>query len=226
LDKYRELLKVTNEKFLKEIFPLLGKHNLLVHYDGMIDSSFTKILDRLELQKESINEKVLKLYNHMEQYKSLDTFDKGVLRDLVFLIAQTTLGYFEIFTKYLSYAIDLEKIKYSNRKHMYGSIINQLGDFTSGGNLVFSKDGLRKFFNVELRNALGHDDWWLNNNAEFTFKEEDGVEISLNIGEQMGDLAGINAIVESFLEQYLAKFNSLLLDKLKSERPELFDYKN
>ena len=226
MDKYQELLKATNDKFVREIFPLLENHGLLVHYEGLVDGSFPLILDRLELQKESITEKLTALADHMDKYKTLDGFSKSLLRDLIFLMAQTTLGYFEIFTKYLSYALDLEKINYGGRKPMYGAICNQLGDFQSDGNLVFSKGGLRKFFNVELRNALGHDDWWLNHNSEFTFREEDGTEISLSIGEQHGDLAGINAIVESFLENYLTKFNQKLLDDIKLKRPELFDYKN
>lgn len=225
MEKYHELLLATNEKFEKEIFPLLEQHDLLVHYKGLVDGSFPKILDRLELQKESIHEKIMSLANHMSKHGKLDGFDKALLRDLVFLIAQTTLGYFEIFTKYISNAINLDKIKYGNRRPMYGSILSQLGDFQSDGNLVFSKGGLRKFFNVDLRNALGNDDWWLNHNSEFTFKEEDNTEISLSIGEQWGDLAGINAIVESFLENYLTKFNQEMLKQIKSDRPELFDYK-
>ncbi len=83
--------------------------------------------------------------------------------------------------------------------------------------MLFSKDGLRKFFNVELRDALGNDNWWLNSNSEFTFKEEDGTEISLNIGEQQGDLAGINAIVNAFLRMYLTKFNPKLLAEMTFE---------
>jgi len=217
LTTYEELLDVTNKKFKNEIGPLLEKHDLLIHYDGFVDKNFMKILDRIELQKESITEKIAALSQHMDNTKTLDGFDKGLLRDLIFLMAQTPLGYFEILTKWLSYCIDLNKIKYGSRKPMYGAIMNQLGDFTSDGNLVFLKAGLRTFFNVELRNALGHDDWWLNENAEFTFKEGDGTEISLNIGEQHGDLAGINAIVDSFLRMYLTKFDPQSLVTIDSK---------
>ena len=225
MDIYADLLKETNDKFLKEIFPLLEKHDLLVH-GKIIDDSFPKILDRLQLQKQSIHEKLIAVGNYFAKEKTTVGFSLEIIRDLIFLMAQTTLGYFESMTQFLSYSIDFEKIKYGNRKPMYGSIINQLGDYQSDGKLVFSKGGLEKFFDVELRNALAHDRWWLNHNGEFTFREDDDTEISLNLGEQHGDLARINAIVESYLENYLAKFNKPLLDQIKSGRPELFDYKN
>lgn len=225
MDIYADLLKGTNDKFLKEIFPLLEKHDLLVH-GKIIDDSFPKILDRWQLQKQSIHEKTIALRDHMAKVETIDGFSTVILKDLIFLMAQVSLGFFEIMTKFLSYSIDLEKIKYGERPAMYGDIVNKLGDYQSDGKLVFSKGGLEKFFSVELRNSLARDRWWLNHNGEFTFREEEGTEISLSIGEQYEALAQINAIVQSFLENYLAKFNQPLLDQLKSERPELFDYKN
>ncbi len=121
---YEELLKTTNNKFENEIGPLLEKHDLLVRYTGVVDGNFLKILDRLELQKESISEKILALSQHMDKTKTIVGFDEALLRDLIFLMAQSTLGYFEILTKWIIYCIDLDKIRYGDRKIMYGSINN------------------------------------------------------------------------------------------------------
>ena len=75
-------------------------------------------------------------------------------------------------------------------------------DYKNNGISVFHKAGLRTFFNVDLRNVLTNDSWWLNNNFEFTYEEPDGTELSLSIGELYGELASINSIVLGFTENH------------------------
>ena len=81
-------------------------------------------------------------------------------------------------------------------------MIDHLGDYKSNGVSVFHKAGLRTFFNVDLRNVLTNDSWWINNNFEFTYEEPDGTEISLSIGELHGELASINSVVLGFTENH------------------------
>ena len=68
--------------------------------------------------------------------------------------------------------------------------------------LYFIKQDLELFFNVDLRNVLTSDSWWINNNFEFTYEEPDGTEISLSIGELHGELASINSVVLGFTENH------------------------
>ena len=56
-------------------------------------------------------------------------------------------------------------------------------------------------------------------------KNLDETEISLSIGELYGELAGINAIVVAFTENYLKIFDKTLLEHLKHETSGFFDSK-
>jgi len=179
---YTELLEIYNKKFETEIFPLLMDNGLIHRNTGLVHRSFPKRLDRIELQKESIQSKIFLLQQHMTSGKKVEDFDKVIMFDLICMMSQAILSYFKIFKSYLGHALDLEQLGIRTDNPMYDQMVNQLGDFKNDGGIVFHKAGLRSFFNVDLRNALAHDSWWLNN-AEFTYEEHDGTEISLSIGE-------------------------------------------
>jgi hypothetical protein len=71
----------------------------------------------------------------------------------------------------------------------------------NGGSISFVHDNMgATFFNVDLRNILTNDSWWINNNFEFAYEEPDGTEISLSIGELHGELASINSVVLGFID--------------------------
>ncbi len=220
---YDELLKFNNNKFEQEIFPLLLNNQLIKKNTGFILHSFPKRLDRLELQKKSIEYKIDLLHKHIDNGKTLQDFDKSILTDLVFILSQTILGYFEIFKSYLENCLVLPKILISEDNPSFNQMVKKLSEFKNcDGGLVFHYDGLRKFFNMDMRNTLIHDSWWLNENFEFTFEELDGTVISFNIGELHGELAGINAIVFAFAENYVKSFDSLNYENMKHTYPQLF----
>lgn len=220
---YEELLKAGINKFESEIFPILMNNKLIVKNPEFLHSSFPKTVDRLEMQKVSVEDKISLLHTHIDNGKNLKSFDDFILTDLTFVLTQTMFGYFQILKSYLVGCVDLLKIKILQDDPKFDQIVKKLSEFKNlDGGLVFHYDGLRKLFNVDLSRVLEHDSWWLNENLEFTFEELDGTIISFNIGELQGELAGINAIVLSFTENYLKNFESANYENIRRSYPCLF----
>jgi hypothetical protein len=202
MSAYVDLLQEYREKFDKEIFPLLASHELIRKKTGLVYHSFQKRIDRIELQKKSIESKVFLLKQHMSDGNKVEDFDKSTMFDLICMFAQGTSSYFEIYKSCLKFSLNFEKIGIVKENPGYNEMIDHLGDYKNNGIPVFHKAGLRTFFNVDLRNVLKNDSWWINNNFEFTYEEPDGTELSLSIGELYGELASINSIVLGFTENH------------------------
>ena len=94
---YAELLQEYREKFDIEIFPLLVSNQLIHKNTGRVYHSFQKRIDRIELQKKSIEDKISQLKEHMSNGNKFEDFDKSILFDLIAMFAQATLSYFEIY---------------------------------------------------------------------------------------------------------------------------------
>jgi len=197
-----DLLQEYREKFDREIFPLLISNQLIHENTGLVYHSFQKRLDRIELQKKSIEKKIFLLKQHMSNGNKVEDFDKSTMFDLISMFAHGILSYFEIYKSCLKFSLNFEKLGIMESDPGYNEMINHLGDYKNNDVSVFHKAGLRTFFNVDLRNVLTNDDWWINNNFEFTYEEPDGTEISLSIGELHGELASINSIVLGFTENH------------------------
>ena len=165
----------------------------------------------MELQKKSIENKIFLLKQHMSNGNKVDDFDKSIMFDLISMFAQGILSYFEIYKSCLKFSLNFEKLGIMESDPGYNEMINHLGDYKNNDVSVFHKAGLRTFFNVDLRNVLTNDSWWINNNFEFTYEEPDGTEISLSIGELHGELASINSIVLGFTENHQKSSDTKLL---------------
>ena len=202
MSTYIDLLQEYREKFDREIFPLLSSNQLIHENTGLVYHSFQKRLDRIELQKKSIEKKIFLLKQHMSNGNKVEDFDKSTMFDLISMFAHGILSYFEIYKSCLKFSLNFEKLGIMESDPGYNEMINHLGDYKNNDVSVFHKAGLRTFFNVDLRNILTNDDWWINNNFEFTYEEPDGTEISLSIGELHGELASINSIVLGFTENH------------------------
>jgi len=199
---YVDLLQEYRKKFDIEIFPLLVSNELIHKNTGRVYHSFQKRIDRIELQKKSIENKISILKQYMSNGNQVNDFDKSMMFDLIAMFAQAMLSYFEIFKSCLKFSLNFEKLGMGKTNSGYNEMIDHLGDYKNNGVSVFHKAGLRTFFNVDLRNILINDSWWINNNFEFTYEEPDGTEISLSIGELHGELASINSIVLGFTENH------------------------
>ena len=202
MSAYVDLLVEYRKKFDKEIFPLLVSNELIHKNTGQVYHSFQKRIDRIEMQKESIENKISLLKQHMSDGHQVGDFDKSIMFDLISMFAQCTLSYFEIYKSCLKFSLNFEKLGIVKSEPGYNEMIDYLGDYKNNGVSVFHKAGLRTFFNVDLRNVLTNDSWWINNNFEFTYEEPDGTEISLSIGELHGELASINSVVLGFTENH------------------------
>ena len=202
MSTYAELLQEYREKFDREIFPLLVYNQLIHKNTGRVYHSFQKRLDRIELQKNSIENKISLLKQHMSDGNKVEDFDKFQMFDLITMFAQSIMSYFEIYKSCLKFSLNFEKLEITKSEPGYNEMIDHLGNFKNNGVPVFHKAGLRTFFNVDLRNVLTNDSWWINNNFEFTYEEPDGTEISLSIDELYGELASINSVVLGFNENH------------------------
>ena len=202
MSMYVDLLQEYRKKFDIEIFPLLVSNELIHKNTGRVYHSFQKRIDRIELQKKSIENKISILKQYMSNGNHVNDFDKSMMFDLIAMFAQAMLSYFEIFKSCLKFSLNFEKLGMVKTNSGYNEMIDHLGDYKNNGVSVFHKAGLRTFFNVDLRNILINDSWWINNNFEFTYEEPDGTEISLSIGELHGELASINSIVLGFTENH------------------------
>ena len=207
MSTYAELLQEYREKFDREIFPLLVSNRLIHKNTGRVYHSFQKRLDRIELQKKSIENKISLLKQHMSDGNKVEDFDKSQMFDLITMFAQSIMSYFEIYKSCLKFSLNFEKLEITKSEPGYNEMIDHLGNFKNNGVPVFHKAGLRTFFNVDLRNVLTNDSWWINNNFEFTYEEPDGTELSLSIGELYGELASINSIVLGFTENHQKNFD-------------------
>jgi hypothetical protein len=220
---YEELLKTGIDKFEREIFPILMNNKLIIKNSEFFHHSFPKRVDRLEVQKASVESKISLLHTHIDSGNHLESFDDSILTDLTLILIQTMFGYLQIFKSYLLECVDLSRIKMSDDNPKFAEIVKKLSEFKNpDGGLVFHYDGLRKFFNVEMNHVLEHDLWWLNENLEFTFEELDGTIISFNVGELQGELAGINAIVLAFTKNYVKSFDGVNYENMKHTYPHLF----
>ena len=202
MSTYVELLQEYREKFDIEIFPLLLSNELIRKNTGRVYHSFQKRLDRIELQKQSIENKISLLKKHMSNGNKVEDFDRSIMFELITMFAQAILSYFEIYKSCLKFSLNFQKLGIVKSNPGYNEMIDHLGDYKNNDVSVFHKAGLRTFFNVDLRNVLTNDSWWINNNFEFTYEEPDGTEISLSIGELHGEMASINSIVLGFTENH------------------------
>ena len=89
---YTELLQEYREKFDIEIFPLLVSNQLIHKNTGRVYHSFQKRIDRIELQKKSIEDKISQLKQHMSDGNKVEDFDKSIMFDLIAMFAQATLS--------------------------------------------------------------------------------------------------------------------------------------
>ena len=110
MSTYAELLQEYREKFDREIFPLLVSNQLIHKNTGRVYHSFQKRLDRIELQKNSIENKISLLKQHMSDGNKVEDFDKSQMFDLITMFAQSIMSYFEIYKSCLKFSLNFEKL--------------------------------------------------------------------------------------------------------------------
>ena len=76
MSNYDDLLHEYRKKFDVEIFPLLVSNELIAKNTGRVYHSFQKRFDKIELQKQSIENKISQLKQHMSDGNKVEDFDK------------------------------------------------------------------------------------------------------------------------------------------------------
>ena len=87
MSSYVDLLEDYREKFDREIFPLLISNQLIHKNTGRVYHSFQKRIDRIELQKKSIENKISQLKEHMSngnKFEELCNMIKRVCNDTTY----------------------------------------------------------------------------------------------------------------------------------------------
>ena len=145
MSTYAELLQEYREKFDREIFPLLVSNQLIHKNTGRVYHSFQKRLDRIELQKKSIENKISLLKQHMSYGNKVEDFDKSQMFDLITMFAQSIMSYFEIYKSCLKFSLNFEKLEITKSQPGYNEMIDHLGDFKNNGVSVFTRQVLEPF---------------------------------------------------------------------------------
>ena len=129
MSMYVDLLQEYRKKFDIEIFPLLVSNELIHKNTGRVYHSFQKRIDRIELQKKSIENKISILKQHMSNGNQVNDFDKSMMFDLIAMFAQAMLSYFEIFKSCLKFSLNFEKLGMVKTNSGYNEMIDHLGDY-------------------------------------------------------------------------------------------------
>jgi len=112
MSMYVDLLQEYRKKFDIEIFPLLVSNELIHKNTGRVYHSFQKRIDRIELQKKSIENKISILKQYMSNGNQVNDFDKSMMFDLIAMFAQAMLSYFEIFKSCLKFSLNLRNLEW------------------------------------------------------------------------------------------------------------------
>jgi len=91
-------------------------------------------------------------------------FDKEHVVLLPWIVElQLLLGSYELLKRTLLQVIDMEKIPDLKSKPTLGDIISKL-------NHILKQNFFKNFIDNELRNVLGHDDWWIENELTLCYR--------------------------------------------------------
>jgi hypothetical protein len=184
-------------------------NNLLkkLNDDGLLlknqypDTSDLKIFERhiittkmlvLLLRTRGTPENKEKFSNAMKNFG----FDKEHVNLLPWIVElQLLLGSYELLKRTLIQVIDLENIPNLKPKSTLGDIIGKL-------NHRLKQNFFKNFIDNELRNALGHDDWWIENELTFCYKTKNSEPKKLTLEKFSEIVKNHEKFSKSFYENY------------------------
>jgi len=162
------------------------------------DALIEKITERLnstnttlaKLESTIDSEKFSKLNEFMT---SLDFLEKDIMNMYQSLFLVGILGTYEIFRKYLLTTLDRTGLKIQGNEGL-GTIMKKLKDKKINHSLT-------KYLDIDLRNALGHDWYWVKNN-EFYYTTDPNLKRtkSLSLGELMVKKREVELFTRSFTD--------------------------
>jgi hypothetical protein len=187
--------KIITISFINELY---SKNCLRMEITLEEDALIEKITERLnstnttlaKLESTIDSEKFSKLNEFMA---SLDFLEKDIMNMYQSLFLVGILGTYEIFRKYLLTTLDRTVLKIQGNEGL-GTIMKKLKDKKINHNLT-------KYLDIDLRNALGHDWYWVKNN-EFYYTIDPNLKRtkSLSLGELMVKKREIELFTRSFTD--------------------------
>jgi hypothetical protein len=177
-DVIKESGRIIQER-VTEFFDLLEQENLLIKNDEIVSTNFIQRYLRVFAMYDSIDKKNKMYYNEEQFQKYLEINKEFGLTEKSFLFDLRTnkVHYFlalqELASVFLTNILDSAKLNMKMNKIMLGETISKLGAYkNSDGKSVFLKDVLGDIFHIHIRNSIGHDEWWVDSDGTFYFKDE------------------------------------------------------
>jgi len=216
-EEVKKLRKTTYEKIC-ELFNILEKEGLLIKNSEIVSDTFQNVYKRMSEQQASLNNK-MKLYENeeilkkfLETTKSFGITAESFTFDLKCDMAQFLHSEKEMLARSLAYMLNAPELKINRDKPMLGTILRKLGEYrNSSGEAIVNENGLREIFHVVMRNVLGHDSWWFDENGRFCYPNEEPYDFK----EFAGELVATSILMESVNVKYLQKFFPESLERTK-----------
>lgn len=184
---------VTQQK-MNDIFEVLFKNDFMIPF---IDSDkFDKIWKRTNSTMKISEAKYMILQDEelLHKYRLfwggyfIDDFD--IYNDYLQQAASYLLSMFEHIKRFLLMFLNKEKLNISDRS-TYGLIVSIIAQ-----KCKFDENDLKKLFDLETRNIIGHDDWYYSD-KHFAYLDDDDNEKKISITELVEKIRYITALSTS-----------------------------
>jgi len=117
------------------------------------------------------------------------------------LLTQLSLAQSEGLKQFLLSILDKDKIFKDRKKtfYEYGYLVSELAKNIQDKTF---RTKFQNLFNIDIRNALAHDDWWFEN-QKFNFRDKDKNIVQYKFIDFMYEVKKINSVTHYFVARYL-----------------------
>ena len=169
---------------------------------------FNNIITKFEVEKSKSKEYLNWYKVNMPKFR----FDENNFQlELMTLLCQHGLSTFELLKRFLLNTMNLTEINAKTSSKL--KVTSMLGDVVSVMKkiIVMKNSPIDDLINVEFRNTLAHDSWYLENNI-FEFKSIKGISCQLSIDEVRSKIAIIWLVNKTFTEMYTKEYYPELVE--------------
>ena len=202
-------MTIDNDEIDKVVSVVLHSwHELGLLLEDQYDSISDKILARNESILSLLKKFNGKIENDLVNFKTnmekLGFSVEDMMWNHLVIMSQLALAQSEALKRFLISILDKQKIfKNGNRKfYEYGYLIKELSNKITDPKF---RKCFEDIFNVELRNALAHDDWWFEN-RKFVFRDKHKKIVEYDFGKFMEEVKKINSVTRYFVYRYLENY--------------------
>lgn len=215
-----EKLRKKSLEVTGKLFDILDNEKLLVKNSRIVEKSFLNRFNRVYDMETSLDrrkkifEDEEKFAEFLEKNKEYGITQENFMFDFRVSSTHFLLSLQELISTFLVEMLDVDTLKINKDKPMLGTTMKMLGDYRNGENKqVFLEDGLKLVFNVKMRNTIGHDKWWFDDNHNFC--TEDGEIFSEE--EFYGEIVSFSILMTSISINYMQRKFPDDLERLMSK---------